>query len=84
MGKLGSGSGTVTSIPAGISCGADVRDDLHRAGPTVTLTATAAAGSTFTGWSAPCSGTGTCVITVNSGQTATATFTRTWCNTPCR
>jgi alpha-tubulin suppressor-like RCC1 family protein len=47
--KLGSGSGTVTSNPAGIACGAIC--DFSFSGPgTVVLTATPATGSTFEGW----------------------------------
>jgi hypothetical protein len=42
----------------------------------VTLTAGAATGSTFTGWSGGgCSGTGTCVVTLTAATTVTATFT---------
>jgi P pilus assembly chaperone PapD len=41
----------------------------------VTLTATPSQGSSFTGWSGGgCSGTGACRVTLNSDQTATATF----------
>ena len=70
----GSGSGTVTSIPGGISCGADCTED-YDSGSVVTLTATPATGSVFTGWSdAGCSGTGTCTVTMDSDTTVTATF----------
>jgi hypothetical protein len=73
--KTGIGSGTVTSSPAGISCGATCSASFNE-GIKVTLTATAAAGSTFTGWSGGgCSGTGTCVVTLNSDTTVTASFT---------
>jgi beta-lactam-binding protein with PASTA domain len=41
----------------------------------VTLTATPATSSTFTGWSGACSGTGSCVVTTNSSTSVTATFT---------
>ena len=75
VGKLGTGAGTVASNPAGISCGTTCAAP-YAAGAKVTLTATPAAGSTFTGWSGPCNGMGVCVVTVNSGQTATASFTR--------
>ena len=72
--KAGSGSGSVSSSPAGISCGATC-DALFDQGTAVTLTATPAAHSTFTGWSGGgCSGTGTCRVTVNGDATVTATF----------
>jgi hypothetical protein len=43
-------------------------------GATVTLTASAASGSTFAGWSGGCSGAGSCVVTLNADTTVTATF----------
>ena len=66
------GSGTVTG--QGINCGADCTE-VCSAGSTVTLTATAATGYPFTGWSGGCSGTGTCIVTLNAAKTVTATFT---------
>jgi len=72
--KAGAGSGTVTSSPAGISCGATCFASFAT-GTAVTLTAAPTAGSTFTGWSGACSGTGTCAITLNANATVTATFT---------
>ena len=45
----GSGSGTVTTAPAGIDCPGDCSED-YAGGIPVTLTATAAAGSSFAGW----------------------------------
>jgi hypothetical protein len=72
--KTGSGSGTVTSSPAGITCGATCSHK-YAPGTMVTLTATAAAGSVFTGWSGGgCSGTGTCVVTLSSSSAVTAEF----------
>ena len=70
----GTGTGTVTSSPTGISCpGTCTRATDY--GSTITLTARPAANHTFTGWSgAGCTGTGTCVITVTAAVTATATF----------
>lgn len=47
--KSGLGSGTVTSNPAGIDCGATCEFGFATS-DTVTLTATADAGSTFAGW----------------------------------
>jgi len=72
--KQGGGSGTVTSAPAGINCG-NTCSASFPTGSSVTLTATAAGGSTFAGWSGGgCSGTGTCTTTMASSQTVVATF----------
>ena len=40
----------------------------------VTLTASAAAGSVFAGWSGACDGTGQCNVTMNDARSVTATF----------
>ncbi len=75
--KAGTGSGTVTSLPTGISCGADC-SELYNPGTVVILTATADTVSAFTGWSGGgCSGTGTCTITMGADKSITATFTKT-------
>jgi List-Bact-rpt repeat protein/prenyltransferase/squalene oxidase-like repeat protein len=71
--KSGTGSGTVTSSPSGIDCGATCSASFAQ-GTIVTLTATAAAGSTFTGWSGDCTGTGTCTVTMDQARAVTATF----------
>jgi hypothetical protein len=73
--KAGFGTGTVTSAPAGINCGATCTAPFT-SGSSVTLTATPDAGKTFTGWSGGgCAGTGTCVINPILADTAvTATF----------
>jgi uncharacterized repeat protein (TIGR02543 family) len=70
----GTGSGTVTSTPAGISCGSTC-SSLFASGTSVTLSVTPAAGSTFTGWSSGCTGTGTCILSMTAARSATATFT---------
>ena len=75
--EAGSGLGSVTSVPSGISCQPACSASFNQ-GTTVTLTAAPNAGSTFAGWSgAGCSGTGPCVVTLNASQTVTATFTLT-------
>ena len=73
VGKSGTGSGTVTSSPAGINCGSDCGES-YAGGTSVTLTASPAAGSTFAGWSGACSGTGSCNVTLTAAQSVTATF----------
>ncbi|MBI4229174.1 MAG: beta-propeller fold lactonase family protein, partial [Deltaproteobacteria bacterium] len=49
VGKNGSGTGTVTSTPAGIDCGGDCTED-YGEGAFVTLIATPDPGSIFAGW----------------------------------
>ncbi len=71
--KNGTGSGTVTSSPAGIDCGATCSHS-YTQGTVVTLTATPATGSTFAGWSGDCSGTGSCTVTMSQARSVTATF----------
>jgi hypothetical protein len=73
--KSGTGSGTVTSDPAGINCGSTCGADFP-GGTSVTLTATPGTGATFTGWSGGgCSGTGTCTVTMDAAKSVEATFT---------
>ena len=73
--KTGTGSGTVSSAPAGIDCGTNCAE-IYPSFTKVTLTATPNPGSTFTGWSgAGCSGTGTCEVTMLEATTVTAEFT---------
>jgi Divergent InlB B-repeat domain len=71
----GTGSGTVASSPAGINCGIDC-SEAFASGTEVTLTATPATGSTFSGWSGACAGTGACKVTMSATRSVTATFTK--------
>ena len=67
-----SGSGSVSdggSISCPGSCSAS-----FASGTAVTLTATPAAGSLFSGWSGACSGSGSCVVTMSAAKSVTATF----------
>lgn len=75
LNKTGStGTGTVTSEPSGINCGADCTGP-YNSGTAVILTAAPDANSTFAGWSGGgCSGTDSCAVTISSNTTVTAIF----------
>ena len=70
----GSGSGTVTSSPTGITCSTASCSKNYTLNTSVTLTATPASGQLFAGWSGACSGTGACVISMSGDKTVTASF----------
>ncbi len=72
------GQGSITSSPAGISCPGTCSESFQL-GSTPTLTAAAASGWTFAGWSGggsiPCAGTGTCSPPITGAPVpVTATF----------
>lgn len=70
----GTGTGSVSSNPSGISCGQTCSASFDP-GTEVTLTATAAAGSSFVGWAGGCSGTdATCTVPLSASKQVTATF----------
>ncbi len=70
----GSGVGSVTSAPAGINCGATC-GAYFAIGSSVTLTATAAGGSSFIGWSGSgCSGSSTCTVVMSEARAVNAEF----------
>jgi DNA-binding beta-propeller fold protein YncE len=69
----GNESGTVTSNPAGVNCGTSCTASFAP-GTALNLTASPAAGSTFSGWSGACTGSGSCNLTLNSDDFVTATF----------
>src|SRR4029079_6889221 len=71
----GTGDGSVSSSPAGISCGAAGTScsATFSPGTTVTLTASASDGSEFSGGSG-CGGESTCLLTLAESQTVTAQF----------
>lgn len=73
--RTGAGTGSVVSDPSGINCGLDCSGS-YTEDTVVTLTATAADGSQFAGWSgvSGCSTQNTCSVTVNDIRSVTATF----------
>ena len=72
--KSGNGAGTVTSAPAGISCGSAC-SAVFAAGGAVILSATPGPGSTFVGWSGGgCAGTQPCTVAGNGAVAISASF----------
>ena len=71
--NVGTGSGTVTSSPAGINCPQTCTASFSN-GTAVELTATPEAGTTFAGWSGACTGLKTCNMTLADNTTVTSTF----------
>ena len=72
----GTGTGTVTSTPAGINCGTTCSASFIP-GTQVTLTETAVANSYFIGWGGACSASGvnsTCTVTLTASQQVIANF----------
>ena len=69
-----SGAGTVTSSPAGIACGTECEHE-YSAGTALTLTAIAARGYRFKGFTG-CDGTAgaTCRVTINAARSVNASF----------
>ncbi|HYL68338.1 MAG TPA: Ig-like domain-containing protein, partial [Candidatus Limnocylindria bacterium] len=76
----GTGTGTVKDNAGQLTCsdtngGQKVCNANYPSGTQLILTATADPGSNFSGWSAPCAGTGTCAFTITQNTGITATFT---------
>ena len=67
------GNGTITSIPARISCGSTCSAQFIQ-GTSVSLIAQPDYGFAFTAWSGACGGTGTCVVTMDADKSASANF----------
>lgn len=69
------GSGSVSSTPAGISCPADCAQ-AYSLVTNVTLTASANASARFDGWTGDCAGTApNTMVTMDANRSCTATFT---------
>ena len=72
----GTGTGSVTSSPTGISCGADCTEAVPARATVVTLTAAPSWIDTFAGWSGACTGQNvTCQVTMDAARSVTAAFT---------
>ncbi|HEY3276747.1 MAG TPA: S8 family serine peptidase [Syntrophorhabdaceae bacterium] len=71
--RTSAGDGTVTSSDTMINCGSTCAKNYYPGAP-VTLTAVATGNAVFTGWSGPCSGTGTCSVTMDAAKPVTANF----------
>ncbi|MET0553422.1 MAG: ELWxxDGT repeat protein [Vicinamibacteria bacterium] len=75
-----SGLGSVNADPPGTTCTLATPGSVQNCSESyvtaalVTLTATAAPGSIFTGWTGACSGTGGCTVTMSSNQNVGAAF----------
>jgi hypothetical protein len=72
LARIGTGTGTVTSGPPGISCGTTCTATFVRK-QSVTLHASAGPNSRFVTWTGACSGT-TCSMTMNGNASVTARF----------
>jgi trimeric autotransporter adhesin len=78
--EAGTGTGTVTSNPAGITCPTTTCSASFENGTQVVLTATPTGGSTFTSFSANCvpanpqTNPPTCTVTMTGSPTVTVTF----------
>jgi len=73
LAKSGSGTGSVTSSPPGIDCGATCSAGFEKS-MRVTLTPTPESGSVFIGWTGGCKGSATCSVTMSMDITVGAVF----------
>jgi phospholipase C len=71
--SAGTGTGTVTSNPAGINCPQTCTASFPK-GTAVVLAATPGSGDTFAGWSGVCTGVGSCRLTLEVSTSVTPTF----------
>ena len=71
--RAGLGTGTVSSTPAGINCGAECAGNFGNSSQ-VTLTATAGTNSEFDRWEGACTGSGACTVSMTGAMQVTAYF----------
>ncbi|MFN2322378.1 MAG: hypothetical protein ABR510_05405 [Trueperaceae bacterium] len=70
----GGGIGLVVSSPSGIECAGGTCRTTFDEGTDVTLVAIPVYGSTFTGWTGACGGTGACTVSIDDDRSVVATF----------
>ncbi|MBK9441061.1 MAG: pre-peptidase C-terminal domain-containing protein [Comamonadaceae bacterium] len=71
--KTGTGTGSVSSSPAGIDCGSTCSANFA-SGTVITLSPVVSGNNLFTGWSGACTGTGTCSVTMSAAKSMSANF----------
>ncbi|MBL8915871.1 MAG: hypothetical protein JNM17_34550 [Archangium sp.] len=62
----GNGAGVITSMPNGVNCPGQCSPSFP-VGTNITLSATAVSGSSFVGWTGPCTGMADCQFTLGAG-----------------
>ena len=67
---------TLTTAANPVAGGTVTGGGTYNSGTNVTVTATANSGYQFASWTGACSGTGSCVVTMDSAKTVTANFTQ--------
>jgi hypothetical protein len=72
--KSGTGSGTITSNPDGLSCGSTCTHAFDKNTVVVLSSAAADGNSVFVEWTGACSGSGACSVTMDSAKSVTARF----------
>jgi hypothetical protein len=74
--KAGSGTGEISA--SGLTCIGNSCEGIYNTGSQVTLTVSPASWSSFDGWfGGGCSGTGNCIVTIDSAKSVTALFSKT-------
>lgn len=71
--KSGAGNGTVVSLPVGIYCGTQCTTNFQSS-QQVTLFPLPAQGSLFFKWNGACTGSGSCLISMDAAKSVTAVF----------
>ena len=75
--KSGTGTGEVTSSPAGVACGATCSHEFDE-GTVVTLSHAADSGSRFKEWTGACTGSGACEVTMSEAKSVGAVYVKTY------